>query len=291
MEYYLGIDVGGTFIKYGVMDEGYRIIRKGEIPTPKESMQHLLDSFASIYKECGEAIAGVGISFTATMNAPDDGYCFGGALGHYTAGVKVLPLFRSLFGLPVAVDNDGNCFAMGELASGELKDCEHGIVVGLGTGIAGGLIINRKIYRGRLACASEFSYMFTKADQSETWADRNGAKGLLREIRQLKQQPDLDGKGFFQLVRQRDADALRILDDYTGFLAVQLYNLQCVLAPDKIVIGGGISRDPLLMDSLDGSLRKLYETHRGLPRANVVKSRLGNDANLIGAVYNLRENT
>jgi len=291
MDNYLGIDVGGTYIKYGVMDEQYRIMSKGEIPTPKESMEQLLDSFASIYRNCSEPIAGVGVSFTATMDALDDGYCFGGALGHYTAGEKVLPLFRSLFALPTAVDNDGNCFAMGELASGELKDCDHGVAVGLGTGIAGGIVVNRRIYRGKWSCAAEFSYMFSNMDQTETWADRNGAKGLLREMRQLKQQPDLDGKGFFAYAHQGDADALRILDAYTSLLIVQLYNLQCILAPDKIVIGGGISRDPLLMESLYRNLHEFYETHRGLPQANVVKSSLGNDANLIGAVYNLRENT
>lgn len=86
MEYFLGIDVGGTFIKYGVLDAQYRIIHKGEIPTPVESMEQLLDSFASICRSCAEPIAGVGVSFTATMDAANDGYCFGGALGHYTGG-------------------------------------------------------------------------------------------------------------------------------------------------------------------------------------------------------------
>jgi predicted NBD/HSP70 family sugar kinase len=290
MKQYLGIDVGGTFIKYGVMDAQYRIRSKGEVPTPLKSMDQLLDSFASIYRSCGEPIAGVGISFTATMDASNDGYCFGGALDQYTEGKKVLPLFQSLFALPTAVENDGNCFAMGELASGELKDCEHGVVVGLGTGIAGGIVINRRIYRGKWSCAAEFSYMLTNMDRKEAWHEINGANGLLREIRLLKQRPDLDGKHFFAYARQGDADAVRILDAYTSRLTVQLYNLQCVLAPDKIVIGGGISRDPLLMESLYRNLHEFYETHRGLPQANVVKSSLGNDANLIGAVYNLREN-
>lgn len=290
MEYFLGIDVGGTFIKYGVLDAQYRIIHKGEIPTPVESMEQLLDSFASICRSCAEPIAGVGVSFTATMDAANDGYCFGGALGHYTGGERLLPLFRSLFALPTAVDNDGNCFAMGELARGELRDCDNGVAVGLGTGIAGGIVINRKIYRGKWSCAAEFSYIFSSMDKKETWADRNGAKGLLRELRQLKGQPELDGRQFFAYARQGDADALRILDAYTSLLTVQLYNLQCVLAPDKIVIGGGISRDPLLMESLYRNLHEFYGTHRGLPQANVVVSRLGNDANLIGAVYNLREN-
>lgn len=296
MKHYLGIDVGGTGIKYGLMDEQYRLLEKGQVPTPQDTLEHLLETFSAIYRSyegrAAEAggLSGVGISLTATMDAADEGYCFGGALRNYIAGVKAAPLFQSLFPVPAAVDNDGNCAAMGEYIAGALRGCENGILIGLGTGIAGGMILNRRIYRGRFSCAAEFSYVIANEETGETWADYNGVLGLLKELRQLKQNPALDGQAFFHYARSQDPDALRILAQYTARLTRQIYNLQAILAPDKFVIGGGISRDPLLMESLYNNLRQFYEENRGLPEAVVVPSELGNDANLMGAVFNLREN-
>lgn len=296
MKRYLGIDVGGTYIKYGLLDEHYHVLDKGQAATPRDTMDHLLDSFTALYRlygggaAGGEGLSGVGISLTATMDTADEGYCFGGALGNYIAGVRVTPLFQSLFPVPAVVDNDGNCAAMGEYVAGALKECSNGILIGLGTGIAGGIILNGRIYRGRFSCAAEFSYVIADGETGETWADDNGALGLLGELRQLKQDPALDGKAFFRYAHSKDPDALRILDQYVARLTRQIYNLQAILAPDKFVIGGGLSRDPLLMESLYDKLRQFYEVNRGLPQAVVVPSQLGNDANLIGAVFNLREN-
>ena len=100
-----------------------------------------------------------------------------------------------------------------------------------------------------------------------------------------KGEPLQDGRHFFALAEEGDADALRILKDYTNYLAVWIYNLQCIYAPEKVAIGGGISLQPLLMEYLQNSLKTFYERNdAGLPHAEVVPATFHGSAGLIGAV-------
>ena len=104
-------------------------------------------------------------------------------------------------------------------------------------------------------------------------------------LRQSRPRPEQDGRHFFALAEAGDADALRILKDYTNYLAVWIYNLQCIYAPEKFAIGGGISLQPLLMEYLQNSLQAFYDRNdAGLPHAEVVPARFHGSAGLIGAV-------
>lgn len=292
---YLVIDVGGSAVKYGVLSEAegeINLSETGECPTPKESLESLMSLFADIYKKIGDGVLGVGISFTATMNAVD-GQCFDGGLGHYTNGVKLLPILREIFPVPVAVENDGNCGALAEARFGSLKDCETAIAINLGSGIGGGILLNGNIIRGKNSTSGEFSYIFSNyasSGFSKTWASYNGRVALGPVLAEKKNLPEMDGREFFRYANDGDEDALNILRGFCDYLAVQLFNLRCVLAPDKISISGGISRQPLLMQYLLESTDRMYEkTGVKLPRPEIVLSKFRNEGNLIGAYCWLKD--
>ena len=292
---YLVIDVGGSSVKYGVISETEGEIKLSdteECPTPRDSLESLLSVFTDIYEKLGEGVQGVGMSFTATMNAMD-GYCFEGGLGHYTNGVKLLPILRELFPVPVAVENDGNCGALAEARFGSLKDCETAVAINLGSGIGGGILLNGKIIRGKNSTSGEFSYIYpdyAASGFSKTWASYNGRIALGPVLAERKNLPEMDGREFFRYANDGDEDALAILCDFCDYLAVQLFNLRCVLAPDRISISGGISRQPLLIQYLLESTDRLYEkTGVMLPRPELVLSRFRNEGNLIGAYCWLKD--
>ena len=291
MKRYLAIDVGGSAMKYGIVENGTSIPYKSSHETPKDSMESLLQAYREIWAdcECFGPFDGVAISFTATMDGRT-GYCYGGSLEAYTKGINLLETFQTVFPVPVAVENDGNCAALAEGRYGALTDCESAIMITLGTGLGGGLLKEGKIHHGKNSCAGEFSYIFTNAasafeGQPDVWAIHNGNRALTARLSEKKGVPVPDGKAFFQYADAGDADALAVLREFTNYLAVWLFNLQCIYAPDKIAIGGGISRQPLLMQYLQDSLDHFY-TRTGvcLPRAEVVSAQFLSDANLIGAV-------
>ncbi len=291
MKRFLSIDVGGSAIKYGVVEEGTRILYRNEHPTPKDCMASLLKAYEEIQADCAAyaPFTGAAISFTATMDGRT-GYCFGGSLESYTKGVNLLETFQPVFPMPVSVENDGNCGTLAEGRYGALQDLDSGIMITLGTGIGGGLLKEGRIHHGKESCSGEFSYIFTDAwtafaGQPDTWAMHNGTRGLTARLSQIKGETIADGRQFFALAEAGDADALAVLREFTQYLAVWIFNLQCIYAPDKVAIGGGISRQPLLMQYLQESLDAFY-TRTGvcLPRAEVVKARFLSDANLIGAV-------
>ena len=291
MKPFLSIDVGGSAIKYGVITDGTTFLYRSQIPTPKDTMDHLLDAYRTLYADC-EAYGpfeGVAISFTASMDGRT-GYCFGGSLEKYTKDVNLLEVFQTVFEEPVAVENDGNCGTLAEGRYGSLAGLESAAMIILGSGLGGGLLSNGHIHRGKRSCSGEFSYVFVDMKSAyegrpDVWAIHNGFYGLTLPLAAAKNEPPQDGRHFFELAEAGDADALRILKDYTNYLAVWIYNLQCIYAPEKIAIGGGISLQPLLMQYLQDSLKTFYDRNDlGLPHAEVVPAKFHGSANLIGAV-------
>lgn len=299
MKTYLAIDVGGSAIKYGIVTEGTRIPYESIAPTPRDTMEHLLETYREIYRDAkehnqDEDFDGVAISFTASMDGRT-GYCYGGSLEAYTRDKNLLDIFRTAFPVPVAVENDGNCAALAEGRYGSLKGLESGIMLVLGTGLGGGLLKDGKIHYGKGSCSGEFSYILVDPrsvyeGRPEIWALHNGSHALTARLAQAKGEDIRDGKYFFEKANAGDADALRILKEFTDYLAVWIFNLQCVYAPDKVAIGGGISRQPLLMQYLEDSRRGLYDKYpSGLPEAEIVLAEFTSEANLIGAVCHFED--
>lgn len=296
-------DVGGTEIKYSVMDEQLDRTQAGVIPTPQDTQEHFLDAMASIYAEHRDEVEGIALSLPGFIDA-ENGYVKGGGALLYNIETPVGPRLAEKCGCRVWIENDGKAAAMAELQSGSLQGCRNAAVFIIGTGVGGGLIIDGKLVRGRDCTAGEFSFMNTNSDG---WEDpRNSMAcqcstsallGAYRARKGMAAETPLNGRIFFEAVNEGEAEANEVLEHFCKAVAVQIYNLTMLLDVEKVAIGGGISKQPVLVETIRRAYDTLYKTHpftlssiRGLPRCEIVACRFSSEANQVGALYSYLQN-
>ena len=299
MKNYLVLDAGGTFIKYALMDENAVILEKDKAATPsylnsgKEDFYQVLDGIVEKYRSM---LSGIAISMPGMLDS-QKGYCMTAGYLTYLAGTPVADELSLRYGFPVTVENDGKCAALAEYWKGSLKGCTNGAVVVLGSGVAGGLILNGRLYRGSHFTAGEYSYICNHEERFEEmdsfWGMNGAANGLFRiAAKHLGGDwQDYDGFEVFRRANEGDPKTLMALKEYTDSLGVQIYNLNILLDLDIIAIGGGISQQPLLLEYLKKSLEEIDHKNplRSLtpyiPRPQITNCTYYNDSNLIGALY------
>lgn len=289
---YLVFDVGGSAIKYALMSEKAEFINKGKVKTPLDSTESLLETIESIYSQYKEKVQGVGVSLPGRIDS-ESGYAFTGGYLEYNAGKNMISLLEERCLVPVTVENDGKCAALAEAWKGSLSDCINGVVVVLGTGIGGGVIINKKLYKGSHFQAGEFSNIITNdeakpGEEERLWWYYGATSGLCQLVARSKNLScsEINGLRVFEMVNQKDSEALNILDEYCRKLVIQLFNLQYCFDPEKIAIGGGISSQDSLFEYIQRNVEKYsLQMPEGFVPPQVVRCRFESDANMIGALY------
>lgn len=297
MKRIFAVDIGGTAVKYALIDENFRLTHQGEFPTPYDGAEELIEAILQAAEPFRGQFEGVGISLPGTvMDDPEGTVKRGGNL----VFMNDIPLgwrIRERLGVPCAVENDGKAGVLGEYASGALKGCRSGVVVVLGTGIGGGILIDGKVWKGSHFFAGEFSFIyddFTKPlNMDAVFAGGFGARGLLEQVVRAKGLPadtQLSGREIFAMANAGDEQVIGGIRSYAAGVARQLYNLQVILDPEVIAVGGGISAQPLLHRLIGEEIDKLYAAFDTMkvfppPKAHVVPAQNGNNANLIGAAY------
>lgn len=292
-------DVGGTGIKYSVIDEQLNRTDTGSTPTPADSQEHFLNTLREIYLPHKDEVDGIALSLPGFIDAEQGVVRGGGAPSlAYNVGTPVGPRLAEACGCRVWIENDGKAAAIAELERGVLKGCRNAAVFIIGTGVGGGLIIDGKLVRGRDCTAGEYSFMNTNAD---AWSDPTksvacqcSTSGLLSGYRARKGLPadaPMDGRIFFEAVHAGETEANETLRSFCRAVAVQIYNLNVLLDLEKVAIGGGISKQPILVETLNA----VYEEYilrghpfseaqaRCLPRPEIVPCRFLSEANQIGA--------
>lgn len=285
----LAIDIGGTFIKYACMDEEIRFLSRGKIPTPQENREQLIEAIGKLYDGLPD-VEGIAISMPGIIDT-ENGYCkMGGAL-RYNDNFYLRRQLYQRCPVKIHMENDAKCAAMAEAAVGSLRDVSDGFVLIFGTMIGGGYIKDHKLHRGKHFSAGEVSYITTVRDgmaQYDTvWGNRCGTPRLCAMFAEKKGLPpeQVDGIKVFEAVNNKDEDAIACLHAFTKEIAVQLFNLQTVLDPERFAIGGGISAQPVFIDCIQEHLNAMYaECPYDVPHAEVVTCKFHNDANLVGAV-------
>lgn len=293
MDNYLVLDVGGTDIKYALMNGKAEIFEKNKTPTPLANMENFLEAVGLIFDRYRDGIKGMAMSMPGRIDS-DRGYAFSGGSLWFNHDTEIASLIKKRCPVPVTVENDGKCAALAEAWIGNLSDCNDGIVVVLGTGIGGGIIKDKKLHKGKHFSAGEFSHIKTGyADTKDGylphyWYNQCSASALCKFVAEAKGMSVEDVNGFvvFDFVDRDDEVVLKILDKYCYRIAVQLYNLQYIYDPDKIAIGGGISGEDILIEYI----RKNIEKHEEeldftMAKPEVVRCKFRNDSNLIGALY------
>ncbi|WP_026886315.1 ROK family protein [Clostridium beijerinckii] len=290
---YLALDVGGSSIKYALMTEELEFIEKGKKPTPLDKIENFIEAIGETYDKYKEDIEGIAISMPGVLDS-EKGYAYTGGALSYNEKKEIVKILRERCPTKITIENDGKCAALAEVWKGSLKDFNDGVVIVLGTGVGGGIVRNKKIHKGKNFFAGEFSFISTNVNNTEEcWGCISGSKALINEVSKVKGIPyeELDGYKIFEYANNNDPDILKILDDFTYKLAVQIFNLQCILDPEIFAIGGGISSQEILIQYIKRNVDKYYKSFGvDLPLPNVVSCKFRNDANLIGALYNFITN-
>ena len=285
----LSIDIGGTYIKYALMGKDAAILSRGKILTPQEGRDELIEAIGRLYDEM-TGVEGIAISMPGIIDT-ENGYCvMGGALS-YNDDFYLRHALYERCPVRIVIENDAKCAAMAEAGMGALKGVNDGLVLIFGTMIGGGIIHDRKLLRGKHFSAGEVSYILPHAEQKASyenvWGNRNGTPRLCRLYAEKKglDPSEVDGLRVFNAVKAGEKEAIDSLTKFTRGIAVQIFNLQTVLDPERIAIGGGISAQPILIEYIKRHLNKLYaECPYQIPRAEIVTCKFQNDANLYGAL-------
>lgn len=280
-EKYLAIDVGGTSIKYAVSDEGAEISRVSEIKTQREDGE-LFDQLDEIIAPRVNGISGIALSFPGKIDSKNGVAHTAGAF-RWISDLALKSILEEKYSKPVWIENDGKCAAMAEFWKGNLSDVKNGVFIGLGTEIAGGIIIDGKLYRGSFGSSGEFSSMLGRLknpDNEERFGKIGGHKNLTAEF--------VDSYEFFEKYRNGDDAAKRALENYTETIGAGIVTIQSVLDVEKFCIGGGISAEEVLIDAIRKSLHQFITVKSGeaINEPEIVKCHFGNAAGCVGALYN-----
>lgn len=289
---YLCIDIGGTAIKYGIFTDETECLMKNQITTPPymQEFTACMEDICSTAQKKYDKLCGVSVSVPGRVDK--DGTLRSSGNLVFLKDYNLTQFIQKITGLPTKVENDGICAAIAEHKDGALKGCHNAIAVIFGTGIAGGIIINDKIFRGSSGSAAEFSFIVMGAgffNEETLWAADNGDYMLRQLVGEVKHIPsaELDGRRIFEMADSGDEEVKIVIDNYTKIIARNLFNLQAVLDVEKIAVGGGIANS----DFFAGSIHKNFDEYFRLTKApfnkpQIVKCRFTENANMVGALVN-----
>ncbi|MBM7581526.1 glucokinase [Caldicoprobacter guelmensis] len=309
--YYIGIDLGGTNIAVGLVDEEGKIIHKDSVPTLNErEYPEIIKDMAmlslKVVKDSGvslKEVKAIGIGSPGTPNNEEGILVYANNLKF--RNVPMRAEMQKYIDLPVYLDNDANVAALAESVAGACKGAKHSVTITLGTGVGTGVVIDGKVYSGFNNAAAEMGHMVIVVDGEQCTCGRKGcweayasATALIRETKKAAvANPDslinklvdgdlskINAKTPFDAARQGDKVGLHIVEEYMKYLAEGLANVVNIFQPEIIAIGGGISKEG---EYLLAPLRKLVSqrvyTVEGVPQTKIVAAKLGNDAGIVGA--------
>ncbi|WP_102273422.1 ROK family protein [Cytobacillus massiliigabonensis] len=291
MNYYAVLDVGGSSIKYALMDELGEFIEKSSVPTPKESLDLFLDQVHFIVKDYQRnyEVKGMAVSMPGAVNVKT-GYIAGLSALPYIHGPNMKELLRERTHLTVEMENDANCAALAEGWIGAAKDVMDYLCLVIGTGIGGAVVLNKNIRHGKNRFCGEFGYMimedYLDKPDGETLSSLAAVGGLINNVAKRKGMDParLTGKKVFQLAENGDEEVKDEVERFMKRIAVGIYNLQYMLDPEKILIGGAISSREGFIEQINEILSQMKRSQNDLT-ITVEKCQFGNDSNLIGALY------
>lgn len=265
-------------------------MEKGKIPTPMDSLNSYLAALDDIICRYKHNAAGIAMCVPGIIDSAR-GVCITGGNLRYVENLPLASLLEERYGLRVSLENDARCAALAELWRGSLKDCADGVVIVLGSAVGGALIKDGHIHKGSHFSAGELSFIEKDGDVTDirnSIGHQNGVWALYRLVEQQTGIPadELDGIRIFEMANRGDARVLKAIDAFTRNLARVIYNIQAIYDPELFAVGGGISQQGLLMESLIRNVDYIYDN---LPftaiRAKLVPCRFLNASNQIGALY------
>lgn len=287
MKKYVSIDIGGTAIKYALIDEKANIVVKNKMDTEAyRGGEGILEKVIKIVKEFQktEKISGVAISTAGIVNVETGEIFYSSTIPNYI-GINLKKVIEEKLNLPTEVENDANCAGLAEYISGASKNSKVSVMITVGTGIGGAIIIDGKIFHGFSNSAGEVAYMYI---DGENFQDIASTTSLISEVVSRKNDviENWDGVKIFEEAEKGDEVCCEAIDKIIDFLGKGIANICCVINPEVVVLGGGImEREKYLKDKIEKAVQK-YLVYSIEGHTIIKFARHKNDAGLLGAFYN-----
>lgn len=311
--YRLGIDLGGTNIATGVVDENFKIIGSGKVKTnaprpAEEIVDDMVKSALMAVKDANltiDDIDSIGVGTPGSVVQTTGVVTYSNNLGFYN--LPLAEMLEKKLGKKVYIENDANAATYGEYIAGAGKGAENFVAITLGTGVGGGIIIGGKIYSGSNFAGGELGHTVIQMNGEACTCGRNGcfeayasATALIRQTKQAmikfpeskmweicnRDINSVNGRTAFDGARSGDEAAIGVVNDYINYLSVGISNIINTFQPDVLCVGGGISNEG---EYLMAPVRKLVKGEnyaRNMEKNTEIKAAtLGNDAGIIGAAY------
>lgn len=308
--YTLGIDLGGTNIVAGIVDENYKVIAKGKVKTnsPRPAEEIADDMAKACFMACEAAgisikdVVACGVGTPGSINPFEGVVVYANNLGFNN--VPLAAMLKERTGVDFYIENDANAAAYGEFLAGSGRGVKSCVAVTLGTGVGGGIIIDGKLFSGSNYAGGELGHTVINVDGEPCSCGRKGcweayasATALIRQTKAaMKKNKDsvmweladgsldnVNGRIAFDGMRKGDKAATEVVEQYEKYVAVGLANIINVFQPQKICIGGGISNEK---ETLINPIKKFVsnETYATMgDPCEILPAELGNDAGIIGA--------
>jgi len=311
LNYYLGIDLGGTTIKAGVVREDHSVVCKHKVRTTPDRFAHeiiydMAEAGKTVLSMAGISetkIRYVGISVPSAVNPVNNHIVYANNLDW--KDFDLIPVFKEAWDIPVLLANDGDAAALAEVTAGAAREYTDALMLTLGTGIGGGLIINKKVYAGGDGFGTEPGQLIILTGGELCTCGVRGCfeaygsvTALTRDtLRAMEKHPGsliheicggdksrVGGRTAFQAAKRGDETGQKVVDSYIGYLAAGITSLIVLLRPQAVILGGGVCAEG---DSLFVPLRERVSSMVygadviGSPP--ILKAALGNDAGFIGA--------
>jgi len=303
----IGIDVGGTKVLGGVVDEAGKVLTTARKDTPRQGGSALTQTIANVAKELLEqhSVASVGVSAAGFVSSDRKTMLATPNIADWN-GVDLDNQLTKLIGLPVVIENDANAAAWGEAKFGAGKNQDHMMMLTVGTGIGGGIVVNGALYRGAFGIAAEFGHMRVVPEGHICGCGARGCfeqyasgNALLRHAREaINASPEiarnllsrgdgtvagLTGQAITDAARDGDPVALAAFNTTGQWLGAGIASLAVLLDPACVVIGGGvIDAGEILLKPTRESLERNMPFAGKHPYPQIIATQLGNEAGLVG---------
>ena len=310
--YYLGVDVGGTNIATGIVDNEGKIIKKVSVETQgyktsEEITKNIYSTIEAVIKE-------------TKLEKKDFGYigvgipgCVDNAEGKVIltenmnlTGFEFVKELKKYIDLPVYMANDANCAALGELIAGAAKGYSNALMITIGTGIGGGFVLNKKVYEGANGAALEAGHIIIEKNGKkcncgrcgcfEQYASATALVELTKEY--LKKYPQSlmykylndrnEPTGFtsFKAAKQNDEGGLKVVEEFSHYLSEGIADLINLFQPEILIVVGGVSHEgDFLLDRVRNYIKEKVYAYGKIKSTLIKKAELGNDAGIIGAAF------
>lgn len=289
MKKIITFDVGGTFVKWALINQDNHILDKGKYPTEAFEIGTLevikkLASKANELNEKFDDVIGVGISIAGVVNS-DTGVFFSPTKNlPGSKDLNVIKVFSEICDLQVVVINDANAATMGEKAIGGLQSVNNALFIVIGTGIGGGIVVNGDIYQGHNYSAGEVGRQLVKGKK---WELSSSTKALVEKVKLALEREELTGEEISEMVIAKNNNVVNeIYQEWMENLGIGIVNSIYNSNPEVLVLGGGyVENDSFNIDELKKIVLELSDNDPVIEKTKFIKASAGNDSALHGLAY------